>query len=141
MCISKKQNISINFLFYIQFIYLVLIYFLYILYKDIIKCQRHSRACGSCHDFLDKGLLLTRQLLKQVFLWLIWIHHFESFKVATIHWLTITQYHKWPWICSVCRNHNQSISHAWHIAVTRVIRRVTLVEQELFSLPEDLRPS
>jgi hypothetical protein len=28
---------------------------------------RHSRACGSYQDFLDRGLLLTRKLLKQGF--------------------------------------------------------------------------
>ena len=29
---------------------------------------RYSRACGSFQDFLDRGLLLTRKLLNQVFL-------------------------------------------------------------------------
>ena len=29
---------------------------------------RYSRACGSYHDFLDRGLLLTRKLLNQGFL-------------------------------------------------------------------------
>jgi hypothetical protein len=29
---------------------------------------RHSRACGSYQDFLDRGLLLTRKLLNQGFL-------------------------------------------------------------------------
>jgi hypothetical protein len=33
-------------------------------------CQliRYSRACGSYHDFLDRGFLLTRKLLNQGFL-------------------------------------------------------------------------
>ena len=29
---------------------------------------QYSRACGSCQDFLDRGLLLTRKLLNQGFL-------------------------------------------------------------------------
>jgi len=29
---------------------------------------RYSRACSSYHDFLDRGLLLTRKLLNQEFL-------------------------------------------------------------------------
>ena len=29
---------------------------------------RYSRACGSYQDFLDRGLLITRKLLNQVFL-------------------------------------------------------------------------
>ena len=29
---------------------------------------RYSKACGSDHDFLDRGLLLTRKLLNQGFL-------------------------------------------------------------------------
>ena len=39
--------------------------------------------------------------------WLSWSHHFESFTVATMTWLTIMEYlcHKWPQICSTCRKH------------------------------------
>ena len=39
--------------------------------------------------------------------WLSWCHHFESFTVATITWLTVMEYlcHKWPRICSSCRKH------------------------------------
>ena len=52
-------------------------------------------------------------------------------------WLTDTEYlcHKWPWICSVCRNHN-----SWLITgfVTEVTRRVPHMEQELLTLPEHL---
>jgi len=35
-----------------------------------------------------------------------------SFMVATMIWLTITEYlcHKWPPICAVCRNHNPVLS-------------------------------
>ena len=34
----------------------------------ISQLIRYSRACGSYHDFLDRGLLLTRKLLNQEFL-------------------------------------------------------------------------
>ena len=34
----------------------------------ISQLIRHSRACGSYQDFLDRGLLLTRKLLNQGFL-------------------------------------------------------------------------
>jgi hypothetical protein len=34
-------------------------------------------------------------------------HHFESFTVVTMIWLTAMEYlrHKWPRICSTCREH------------------------------------
>ena len=53
-----------------------------------------------------------------------WSHHFESFTVATMTWLTAMEYlfHKWPRICSTF--------------LTRLTRRVPLVEQELLTLPE-----
>jgi hypothetical protein len=35
---------------------------------NISQLIRYSRACGSYQDFLDRGLLLTRKLLKQGFL-------------------------------------------------------------------------
>jgi hypothetical protein len=43
--------------------------------------------------------------------------------------------HKWPRICSTCRKH---FPHSWLITgfVTRLTRRVPLVEQELLTLPE-----
>ena len=34
----------------------------------VSQLMRYSRACGSCQDFLDRGLLLTRKLLNQGFL-------------------------------------------------------------------------
>ena len=36
----------------------------------ISQMKRYYRACGSYQDFLNRGLLLTRKLLKQGFLWL-----------------------------------------------------------------------
>ena len=36
------------------------------------------------------------------------LNDFQSFKVATMTWLTVTEYmcHRWPWICFVCNNAN-----------------------------------
>ena len=73
-----------------------------------------------------------------------WSHHFESFTVATTTWLTVMEYmcHKWPRICSTCRKHFPVLSSwkSWLITgfVTRLNRRVPLVEQELLTLPEHL---
>ena len=81
----------------------------------ISQLLQDSRSCGSYYDFLDRGLLLTRKLLKHEFLWISWSNHFKSFMVATMTWLTVTEYlcHKWPRICSVCRNHNHDSCHMW----------------------------
>ena len=74
--------------------------------------------------------------------WLSLSHHFYSFTVATMTWLTITEYlcHKWPRICSTCRRHFLVLSLLWLITgiVTGVTRSVSLVEQELLTLPESL---
>ena len=43
----------------------------------ISQLIRYSRDCGSCQDFLDRGLLLTRKPLNQGFL-------FEGFTVLTL---------------------------------------------------------
>jgi hypothetical protein len=42
-----------------------------------------------------------------------WSHHFQSFTVATMTWLTVAEYlcYKWPRICSVCRNHSPFVIH------------------------------
>jgi hypothetical protein len=47
--------------------------------------------------------------------------------------------HKWPRICFVCRNHNP-VLHSWFFTgfVTRVPRRVPLVELELLTLKRHL---
>jgi hypothetical protein len=69
-------------------------------------------------------------------------HHFESFTVATMTWLTVMEYlcHKWPRICSTCRNISRSFPRSWLITgfVIRLTRRVPLVEQEPLTLPEHL---
>ena len=54
-------------------------------------------------------------------------------------WFTVMKYlcHKWSRICSTCRKH---FPHSWLITgfVTRLTRRVPLVEQELLTIPEHL---
>ena len=78
-------------------------------------------------------------------LWVSWSHHFESLRVDPMTLLKATEYlfHKWPRICSICRSHITAIQHSWIIIgfLTRVTRRLSLVEQELLALPEYLRVS
>ena len=55
--------------------------------------------------FLIDGLLLTRKLLKQVFL----VEVITSIvTVVFMTWLTVLEYlcHRWPWMCFVCRSYN-----------------------------------
>ena len=71
-----------------------------------------------------------------------WSHHFESFTVASMTW--------WPlWNICVTNDHiyvslvvctSQSFPHSWLITgfVTRLTRRVPLVDQELITLPVHL---
>ena len=103
--------------------------------------KRYSRACGSYHNFLDRGLLLTRNLLNQGSLLVSWSHHFVNVVVATMTWLTAMEYlcHKWPQKHSPCRKHFP-VLHSRCITgfVTRLTRQVPLVEQELPILPENL---
>ena len=75
--------------------------------------------------------------------WLSGSHNVESFAVATMTFLTVTEHlcHKWPRIYSACRKHFRSFPHSWWLItafVTRVTRRMTLVDQELLILPEHL---
>ena len=106
--------------------------------KITLLLSRYSRACGSYQNFLDRGVLLTRKLLNLEFL--SWSHHFESFTVATMTWLTVVEYlcHKWTRVCSTCRKHFPVLSSfmSYHGFVTRLTRRVPLVEQELLILLE-----
>jgi hypothetical protein len=106
----------------------------------IAQLIRYSRACGSYQDFFDRGLLLTRKLLNQGFLLVKLMSSLRIFSAATITWLTVMEYlcHKWPRICSTCRNPSRFFPHSWLITglVTRLTRRVPLVEQELLTLPE-----
>jgi len=60
-----------------------------------------------------------------------WSHHFESFTVATMTWLTVMEY-----LCDTSR----SFPHSWLVLgfVTILTRRVPLVKQELIILPQHL---
>jgi hypothetical protein len=84
--------------------------------------------CGSCHDFLDKGLLLTRKLLNQGNLLVKLKSSLRKFYVATI---TVTEYMcpKWPQMRSISRKHFPIFPHSWFITefVARVARRAPLV--------------
>ena len=103
---------------------------------------RYSRACGSYQDFHEKGLLLTRKLLHQGFILVKWKLKLRNFAVATMTW--------WPlWNIYVTNDHGYVplvlstslfFPHSRLITgfVTRLTRRVPLVEQELLTLPEHL---
>ena len=60
-------------------------------------------------------------------------------------WLTAMEYlcHKRPRICSTCGKHFPILSSfmTYHRVLTRLARRVLLVEQELPTLPEHLSSS
>ena len=99
----------------------------------ISQLIRYSRACGSYQDFLDRELLLTRKLLNQGFLLVKLKSSLRKF-YGRRHDLIDR-----PWnICVV--NTSRSFPHSWLITgvVTRLTRRVPLVEQELLTLPEQL---
>jgi hypothetical protein len=77
--------------------------------------------------------------------WLSWSHHFESFTVATMIWLTVMEYlcHKWPRIRSTCRKHFLVLSSFMTYQlitgfVTRLTWRVPLLEQEPLTLQEHM---
>jgi hypothetical protein len=97
---------------------------------------RYYRAYGSYQDFLDRGLLLTRKLLNQGFLLIKLKSSLHAKVLRSPPWLgwPHMEYlcHKWPQICSTC-------PHSWLITgfVTRLTRRVPLVEQELLTFPPE----
>jgi hypothetical protein len=68
------------------------------------------------------------------------VHHFESFTVATMTWLTVMEYlcYTWHRYVSFVVITIRSFPHWWLIVgiVTRVAKRVPHVEQELLTLPE-----
>ena len=67
----------------------------------ISQLMRSSKACGSYHEFLNRGLLLIKNLLNQGFLLVKLKSSLRKFYFATI---TATEHlcHKWPRICSAC---------------------------------------
>jgi hypothetical protein len=106
----------------------------------ISQLIRYSSAWGSYQDFLDRGLLLTRKLLNQGFLLVKSKSSLRKFYGR--HYDLVDRYgiylcHKWPRICSTCRKqfpiHDLSTG-----SVTRLTRRVPLVEQKLLILPDHL---
>jgi hypothetical protein len=80
----------------------------------ISQLIRYSRACGSYQDFLDRWLLLSKKLLNQGFL----LVKLKSYDHGYA-----------PLVVSTSR----SFPRSWLITgfVTRLTRRVSLVEQEL----------
>jgi hypothetical protein len=57
-------------------------------------------------------------------------------------WMTAMEYmcHRWPRICSTCRKHFPVLSSfmTYHRVVTRLTRPVSLMDQELLTLPEHM---
>ena len=88
----------------------------------------YSRACGSYQEFLDRGLLLTRKLLNQGFLLVKLKSSLRKFYTNDHGYV--------PLVVSTSR----SFPHSRLITgfVTKLTRRVLLVEQELPTLPEHL---
>ena len=105
----------------------------------ISQLIRYSRSCGSYQDFLNRGLQLTRKLLNQGFLLVKLKSSLQKF---------YGRHHVWPlWNICVTNDHgyvplvvntSRSFPHSWLITgfVTRLTRRVPLVDQELPILPE-----
>jgi hypothetical protein len=98
------------------------------------KFMRYSRACDSYLDFLNRGLLLTRNLLNQGFLVVKLKSSLRNFiPIGAMTWLIateirVTNYHIYvPFVII------RSLSNSWPISwyVIRVTRRVPLVEQKL----------
>ena len=104
---------------------------------------RYPSGCGSCQDFLNRGLLLTRKLMNQGLLLanlksslrkLYDHHHMLSWQLRNI---CVTSDH--GYVPLVVRT-SRSFPHSSHITgfVTRAMRRVPLVEQELPALPRHM---
>ena len=103
----------VNFSFMCSNILAALVYGAY-----IFQLIRYSRACGSYQDFLDRWLLLTKKATEPS-------HNFESVTISSMTWVVVTEYlcHKWPRICSVCRNHNSVLS--WFMTYHKVCHKST----------------
>jgi hypothetical protein len=99
----------------------------------ISQLIRYSRVCGSYQDFLDRGLLLTRKLLNQGFLLVKLKTSLRKF-YGRHHELV----NRYGISVSLVVNTSRSFPPSWLITgfVTRLTRRVSLLEQELFTLPE-----
>ena len=71
----------------------------------IYQLMPYSRACGSYHDFLDRGLLLTRKLQNQGFPVVKLKSSLWTFTVATMAWLLLHN----VWVP------NDHVLHSWFI--------------------------
>ena len=110
---------------------------------ELIIMHRYSRACGSYHDVLDKGLLLTRTLLNQVFLVVKLMSPLRKsydrhYDLANRYWVSVSQMTMDMFLFVVITI--WSFPHSWLITgfATRVTRRVPLVVQKLLTPPEHL---
>ena len=104
---------------------------------------RYAKACGSYPDFLDRGLLLTRKLLSQEFLLVKLKSSLRKFygrhhDLVDCYGIYVTNDYGYV---PLVANTSRSFPHLWFITgfITRLTRRVPLVEQELLTLPEHLR--
>ena len=109
----------------------------------ISQMIQYSRACGSYQDFLDRGLLLTRKLLNQVFLLVKLKSSLRKFcgrhhDLVNRYGISVSQMttDNVPLVVSTSRSFPNSRLITGF--VTRLTWRVPLVEQELFTLPEHL---
>ena len=106
---------------------------------------RYSRACGSYQDFLDRGLVLTRKLLNQGFLLVKLKSSLRKFygrhhDLADHCGISVSQNKNDHGYVPLVVNTSRSFPHSRLITgfVTRLTRRVPLVEQELLTLPVHL---
>jgi hypothetical protein len=97
--------------------------------------------CGSYHDFLDRGLLLTRKLLNQGFLLVKLESSLRKFygrhhNLIDRYGLSVTQ------LTTDMFHLSLTFPQTWRITgfVTRLTRRVPRVEQELLTLLGHLSP-
>jgi hypothetical protein len=110
----------------------------------ISQMIRYSRVCGSYQDFLDRGLVQTRKLMNQWFLLVKLKSSLRKFydrhhDLVDRYGISVTNDHGYvPLVVSISR----SFPHSGLITgfVTRLTRRVPLVEQELLTLPEHQIP-
>ena len=88
--------------------------------------------------FFSVVFFISRESWLWHFPWIVFNSNCNIFYCMSMTWLTIMEYlcHKWPQICSTCRKH--FFPYSWLITgfVTRLTRRVSLVEHELLTLPE-----
>jgi hypothetical protein len=103
----------------------------------ISQLIQYSRAGSSYQDFLDRGLLLTKKLLAQGFLLVKLKSSLRNHDFVDRYGISVSNDHGYvPFVVNTFR----SFPHSWLITgfVTRLTRRLSLVEQELATLSEHL---